>query len=199
MPLQKIITTPEGAQVGIWHVSESLGELEKSLPEEVKTKKYQRFNHELRKIEWLGARSLLRAMDLPLKIEYTEHGKPHYSKGPKISLTHSRDYVCIITHPSAEVGIDVQEIVEKVARIKNKFCNAEELNWASSIEDYTLIWSAKEALFKIKEKEVLFKEHMTVKPPVLASEIEVVFKEIENYIGRLEVLENYQLVYMVQP
>ena len=94
------------------------------------------------------------------------------------------------------MGIDVQEIVEKVARIRHKFCSEKELEWAETDEDYTLIWSAKEALFKIKEKNVLFKENILVLPS--KSGLNITFKSQQKLIGETLNLKGYQCVFVVE-
>jgi len=196
MPLSFIKQLDSGATLGLWELSEPLAELESALQSVIGTAAYEKLNHELRKREWLGARVLMKAMDLSTELSYTEHGKPFYPRGPKISLTHSRDYIAIITHPKNEVGIDVQEIVEKVARIKHKFCNEKELSWAKSKEDFTLIWSAKEAVFKIKEKDIHFKEDILVEKGEHA--LSVTFKGEQKLKGETLELNGYQCVFCVE-
>lgn len=196
MPLAFIKNTDSDATLGLWRLSESLEELESALQSLTQTQAYSELHHKLRKMEWLGARTLMKAMDLSWDLEYSKHGKPYYSDGPKISLTHSKDYIAIISHPEREVGIDVQEVLEKVARIKHKFCNAEELKWAETVEDFTLIWSAKEAVFKIKEKNVHFKEDILVHKGKDA--LDLTFRESQKLIGNTLDLEGYQCVYCVE-
>ncbi len=196
MPLSSINKLKTGATLGLWKLSESVEELESVLLRVTETEAYAKLNHELRKREWLGARILLKAMELSTDLSYTENGKPFYLNGPKISLTHSRDFIAIITHPTSEVGIDVQEIVEKVARIKHRFCNAKELEWAKTTEEFTLIWSAKEAVFKIKEKNVNFKEDILVLPAVEG--LDLTFKSAQRIHGELLELEGYKCVYAVE-
>ena len=165
MPLKELREIKGGAELGIWKLTESVSELESLMSVEVASEKYKGFNHDLRRLEWLGARALMSQMGLKKTLQYTEHGKPFYPAGPKISISHSKDFIAIITHPENEVGIDVQEIVGKVSIIKHKFCNTNELDWATSDKDFTIIWSAKEAVFKVKERNVLFKEHIQVNRP----------------------------------
>jgi len=188
-----------GGSLFVWRVDETLKELEESYPELVRSDRCKSFNHDLRRTEWLVARAILTEVGLPISLAYSEHGKPFYKNGPKISLTHSRNYVAVITHPHSEVGIDVQEIVSKVERIKHKYCNAEELKWAKATKQLTLIWSCKEALFKIKEKDVFFKEDITVlAPDPEMDKVNVVYKDSEKYTGRITQLEDYLLVYIIE-
>ena len=197
MPLKELREIKGGAQLGICILTESVSELENFMPAEVSTEKYKEFNHDLRRLEWLGSRALMSEMGLDGVLQYTEHGKPFYLAGPKISISHSKDFIAIITHPKNEVGVDIQEIVDKVKKIMHKFCNKYELNWAISIEDFTKIWSAKEALFKVKERNVLFKEHIQVSQPE-NGQLQITFKESQAYSGVLLNLKNYEGVYVIE-
>tara|TARA_B100000768_G_scaffold182065_1_gene209256 strand:- start:22481 stop:23083 length:603 start_codon:yes stop_codon:yes gene_type:complete len=197
MPLKELREIEGGAELGIWKLTESVSELESLMFVEVASEKYKGFNHDLRRLEWLGARALMSKMGLKKTLQYTEHGKPFYPAGPKISISHSKDFIAIITHPENEVGIDVQEIVGKVSIIKHKFCNTNELDWATSDKDFTIIWSAKEAVFKVKERNVLFKEHIQVNRPE-NGQLQITFKESQVYSGVLLNLKNYEGVYVVE-
>lgn len=197
MPLKELREIKGGAELGIWKLTERVSELESLMSEEVATEKYKGFNHDLRRLEWLGARALMSKMGLKKTLQYTEHGKPFYPLGPKISISHSKDFIAIITHPENEVGIDVQEVVDKVRRIKHKFCNTHELDWATSDEDFTIIWSAKEALFKVKERNVLFKEDIQVSRPE-NGQLHITYKESQAYSGVLLSLKDYEGVYVVE-
>ncbi|HCY45247.1 MAG TPA: hypothetical protein DHU89_01095 [Flavobacteriales bacterium] len=197
MPLKELREIKGGAELGIWKLTESVSELESLMSVEVASEKYKGFNHDLRRLEWLGARALMSQMGLKKTLQYTEHGKPFYPAGPKISISHSKDFIAIITHPENEVGIDVQEIVGKVSIIKHKFCNTNELDWATSDKDFTIIWSAKEAVFKVKERNVLFKEHIQVNRPE-NGQLQITFKESQVYSGVLLNLKNYEGVYVVE-
>ena len=197
MPLKELREIKGGAELGIWKLTESVSELESLMSDEVISEKYKGFNHDLRRLEWLGARALMSEMSLKKTLQYTEHGKPFYPSGPKISISHSKDFIAIIAHPENEVGIDVQEVVDKVRRIKHKFCNPHELNWATSDEDFTIIWSTKEALFKVKERNVLFKEDIQVSRPK-NGHVHITYKENQVYLGVLLNLKNYEGVYLVE-
>ena len=196
MPLDYIRKVENGATLGLWKVKEPLADLEDSFPKLVASDAYSLLHHDLRKLEWLGARALLQAMNLSWDLSYTQHGKPYYKNGPKISLTHSRDYIAVITHPDREVGIDVQEIVDKVFRIRRKFCNEKELEWAESPHDFTRIWCAKEALFKVKEKNVHFADDMSVRLDD-ANDGTIIYRNSETYpIYRLELID-YECAYVI--
>jgi len=65
-------------------------------------------------------------------------------------------------------GIDLEKIDQRIARVKHKFMNKSEFDFAGDekqIELQTLIWSAKEALYKVYgKKELDFKDHLQIYP-----------------------------------
>ena len=74
----------------------------------------------------------------------------------QISITHTGEYAAVILHPCHPVGIDIERVSDKVARVKHKFLNKSELAFVDSRSEKThlaLMWSAKEALYKVMGQE----------------------------------------------
>jgi phosphopantetheinyl transferase len=98
---------------------------------------------------------------------YDEFGKPHLHDGKHISITHSHQFSAIILSDEV-VGIDIELQREKIIRIADKFADTEfsylEPNEKIEyIRKLTVIWGAKEAIFKIRnEKGISFKDHIKV-------------------------------------
>jgi 4'-phosphopantetheinyl transferase len=98
---------------------------------------------------------------------YDEFGKPHLHDGKHISITHSHQFSAIILSDEV-VGIDIELQREKIIRIADKFADTEFsfLNPEEKIEyirKLTVIWGAKEAIFKIRnEKGISFRDHIKV-------------------------------------
>lgn len=115
-----------------------------------------------RKKEWLGLRYLLRTHDQPVNIRYAETGKPVLDAG-YISLSHCKDMISMI-ESERPVGLDLQNPVDQISRIRTKFCRQDELDAAAIAPDpvsfLTSIWSAKEALFKIYGENIDFRGEM---------------------------------------
>jgi phosphopantetheinyl transferase len=84
---------------------------------------------------------------------YDEAGKPHLTDGSRISITHSRHFTGIIIGHKHEVGIDIEKQREKILRIAHKFTPIEEYstiaNTDALVRKLTIVWGAKEALYKI--------------------------------------------------
>ena len=74
------------------------------------------------------------------------------------SLSHTNSYAAAMLHPTAPVGIDVEQVSERVLRIRKKFLSETEESILQSFGSrfahlsmtaiYTLAWSAKEAAYK---------------------------------------------------
>jgi phosphopantetheinyl transferase len=99
---------------------------------------------------------------------YDQWGKPHLKDGNHISITHSHHFTGIIVSDHREVGIDIEMQREKILRIANKFTPLEEYktiaNAEALIRKLTIVWGAKESLFKIYAKQGLsFLHHVEVK------------------------------------
>jgi 4'-phosphopantetheinyl transferase len=105
------------------------------------------------------------------ELHYDEFGKPYFDCHNYISITHSHDFAAIIISDET-VGIDMELQREKILRIADKFVdtensylskNSETQNIADYIRELTVIWGAKEAIFKIRnEKGISFKDHIRI-------------------------------------
>jgi phosphopantetheinyl transferase len=117
---------------------------------------------EKREIERQGTMFLLKRMlnKEDVELTYNELNRP-YLKGRNehISISHSHQWLAISIHKNEETGVDVELIREKVINIKHKFCSDEELEFAQTdINKLTLLWCAKEAIYKTYgKKELEFK------------------------------------------
>jgi len=125
-----------------------------------------------RHLHWLAVRVLLRTMlntseYIDCKID--EHGKPYLVTIPyHISLSHSFDYAAVMISKSSAVGIDIEQIKEKVERIADKFMRPSELEFIADdnkIAQLYVCWCAKEAVYKCYgQKEVSFADNILIEP-----------------------------------
>ena len=173
MPLIYIKRYPNGHSVGLYHIKESVHEL---LPLLVLNKSEQatlkQYTHVEKKKEWCAARLLVKALlsDAGLKyqgMKKDENGKPvleHISA--EISISHSFPYVAAIMHPTAPVGIDLEQPKEKLKSIAPRFLNDNELNLAKDdLQKLCIMWCAKETLYKIYSKRgLVFREDLRIIP-----------------------------------
>jgi phosphopantetheinyl transferase (holo-ACP synthase) len=153
VPLIKEKTVTESSKLFIWKVA----------PEELSNRSWIDSNKpysEKRIVELCGMRMLTKHAGVP-QIKYLENGKPVLDSG-HISFSHCSDVVGMMLSDKP-VGLDIQKPTEKLLRIRERFCNSRELDLAGdSLEDLTIIWSTKEAVFKVYGENVAFGEQMNV-------------------------------------
>ena len=76
-----------------------------------------------------------------------EMGKPYYPHGPFFNISHSGKYV-IMAVANNEVGVDIEECVEKDMSMLNRIFNEAEAKMLKEHEDFYYLWCAKESLIK---------------------------------------------------
>lgn len=126
--------------------------------------------HPHKRLQHLAGRYLLRFLfpDFPNEeIEIASTRKPFLpDEQYHFSISHCGDFAAAIVSKNERVGIDIEIITDKIAKIAHKFLNEAEKNAVNRQPStvnrtLTLIWSAKETVFKWWGKgEVDFKEHI---------------------------------------
>ena len=113
--------------------------------------------------EWLASRLLMDSMQLP-PVSYLPNGKPIIPSG-HFSISHCDDLVALAM-AEHNVGIDIQVPTEQIRTIHSKFCSpAEQARFSRSpLREMTIIWSAKEAIFKFWGENVAFAKDIEVAP-----------------------------------
>jgi 4'-phosphopantetheinyl transferase EntD len=118
--------------------------------------------------QWLASRYLLKNatnVNRTLYVKKSDLGKPHFTNHEAhFSITHSKDYVAIIYSENDLVAIDIEKIQTKISRIKAKFLHPSDFEQGDNMENLTIIWSAKEAIYKyFHTKDIYsFKEHIAI-------------------------------------
>jgi phosphopantetheinyl transferase len=176
---------------GLWHISESLDELWTLLePNDIDRSYLEKIGHEKKKREFLASRLLVKELLQYYDLEYKgiikdDILKP-YLVGHKyhISISHSHDYASVVIHPEQKTAIDIELVTPKMLEIAPKFLTEEEADFVQGDEmRATLLWCAKETLYKIYHgRGLIFKEHLFVRTFPLAEEG---FIETEIKIGSL--------------
>ncbi len=148
------LTTYSDTLWGVRRVEKSSGELLSLLEnKEFYIPFIERFKLESRKCEWLMIRVLLKELlGEEKEISYDDNGKPFLEdRSYFVSFSHTRGYVAVIANPTHPVGIDIEEISQRIYRVKERFMSEEELMNLSEPQELIhllLHWSAKETLFK---------------------------------------------------
>lgn len=163
----------DDTEFAIWRIEEEAAELYNQLQLNDQEKAYiEQLSNGKRHLHWLGTRVLLRKMlqtDQYIDCQVDDHGKPYLVNIPyHISLSHSFDYAAVMVSKSRPVGIDIEQIKQKVERIAHKFMRPEELGFVNEedkIEQLYVCWCAKEAVYKCYgRKEVSFADHILLEP-----------------------------------
>ena len=91
----------------------------------------------------------------------------HLKNGKYISITHSFTFSAIIVSDKFHVGIDIEKQREKILKIAHKFTPFEEYKTIANVDalisKLTIVWGAKESLYKIYGKKKLrFLHHIYI-------------------------------------
>ena len=157
--------------VGVWKVDETIEQLRSMFHQfSIYEESFMRFSAEKRKQEWLAVRVLLKELCGEEKeIAYLPSGKPYLEDGSAfVSFSHTSGYVAVALHPSAEVGVDIEQYGTRVQRVASRFIREDEkVSVESGDEIYALLlhWSGKETMFKLmKDEAVDFIKHLHILP-----------------------------------
>jgi 4'-phosphopantetheinyl transferase len=159
-------------EFAIWKIEEEADELYSQLQlDEQEKAYYERLKAGKRNLHWLGTRVLLRKMlktDEYIDCKVDAHGKPYLVNLPyHISLSHSFDYAAVMISKEP-VGIDIEQVKEKVERIAHKFMRKEELGFINNenkVAQLYVCWCVKEAVYKcFGQKEISFLDNIFLEP-----------------------------------
>jgi len=169
VPIYKTITVSPTTSVYLWKVTEPEDELSEGI---VLTPHCQNrmdgMKSEAHRRAFLSIRHLLALTGyIDSDLFYDDMGKPHLNDGNHISITHSHNFTGIIVSETDEVGIDIEMQRDKILRIAHKFTPIQEYrtlaNTDAIIRKLTMVWGAKESLYKIyAQKGLSFLRHIDV-------------------------------------
>jgi phosphopantetheinyl transferase len=156
----------------LWEISESLEELRTMYSQLFPLAPVPAIKLAKREMEFIVGRLLLHEALPGSELQFRENGKPVLSEPYHVSFSHTLNMVGLVV-AKYPVGLDLQWADEKLLRIKDKYCHADELHWLNALQNplqgALLIWSAKEAVFKVFGEWVDFAEHIRVAPMNLDS------------------------------
>lgn len=163
--LYKTIQPNKNTIVLVWKIEENLSFLKNIYINPKSEIRVNGMKSEVHKKGFLSVRHLLAVLNYTDNdLFYTEDGKPHLKDGKRISITHSFNFSAIIVSNQV-IGIDIEKNREKIKRIASKFIGHEKsyLTEEKLIEQLTVIWGAKESLYKIHpDGGLLFKHHLPI-------------------------------------
>ena len=145
----------ETTRLGIWKIEETEEFFKANVP------LHRDVTHPHKRLQHLAGRFLLQYLfpDFPYELILIADTRKPYLKDEQFhfSISHCGNYAAAIVSKDSRVGIDVEIAVEKILKIENKFLSEEEkrvfINPESTLptSDFrlpTLLWSAKESVFK---------------------------------------------------
>ncbi|RTY89889.1 4'-phosphopantetheinyl transferase superfamily protein [Flavobacterium sp. RSP46] len=205
MPLYKIIHPNAATQILIWKIMEPFSELNQQIVLNVNNQnRLDGMKSEMHQRAFLSVRKALQqAGYTDFDLYYDTFGKPHLHDGKHISITHSHEFSAIIISDET-VGIDIELQRDKITRIADKFCDSEfqflDMDSEEYIRKLTVIWGAKEAIFKIRnERGISFKDHINVHSFELnakQNKAKLHFNNVlKNFNIHFEEIEDFTLVY----
>ena len=161
----------ESTILGVWRIEETLDTLLQMVtldPDE--KKRFKGFRSSSRKLEFLSVRALLpELIGNKTKIVYNKNNKPFLKDGSMfISISHSHQLTAIMLSVNEKVGLDLEYMRSNIAAIALKFMNIKEKitrDPVNRIYHLYLHWCAKEALYKICDKEgISIRKDITIDP-----------------------------------
>ena len=169
MPLYKTIRVNDFTKVFVWKIEESLEDLTVGIElTEPSKKRVKTMKSVLHQQGFMSIRQLLKqAGYVDADIYYDAYGKPHLKDNNYLSITHSFTFTAIIISEKKPVGIDVEKNRDKIVKIAHKFTPIEEYNTIANhealVSKLTIVWGAKESLYKIYGKKKLrFLHHIYI-------------------------------------
>jgi 4'-phosphopantetheinyl transferase len=208
MPLYKTIKPNNHTTIYVWKIEESFDALIENI--QLTEKSQQRLlsmKSELHQRGFLSVRHLLKeAGYTDFDLYYNGNGKPHLTNGKHISITHSFTFSAIAISEK-EVGIDIEKNREKIKIIQHKFVNFES-GFIHKDDDYiqqlTVIWGAKESLYKIYPYGGLtFKNDIDINSFQMADKKTTGFIKVKDWEKQYDIgfaqLDNFTLVYALEP
>ncbi len=176
MPIYYQQNINDFTQLAVWKIEES----ESFFTQKVTVQ--QQVTHPHKRLQHLAGRFLLPYLypNFPSDlIQIADTRKPYLpNEAYHFSISHCGDYAAAIVSSTQRVGVDVELVTHRVNKIRHKFLHPSELsNWdieameeQEKFRTLTLLWSAKEAMFKWWGRgDIDFSECMQVEKNTLKS------------------------------
>ena len=206
MPLYKTINPNKSTKIFVWKIEESYDDLYKGIElNEHSSKRLDGMRSQLHQRAFLSVRHLLKLAGYSdFDLYYNQYGKPLLIDKKHISITHSHQFSAIIIS-DIDIGIDIEKNRSKIIRIQDKFVNTnvDSLSDEDIVKQLTVIWGAKEAMYKTYPYGGLsFHNHISIDPFLFANKKstgKVIFEDWkkEYHINFMFFDEGFTLVYAI--
>jgi phosphopantetheinyl transferase len=146
----------ESEHLAIWSITEPLSFFEEGMTVDVN------IQNEERKIQHLAVRLLFSLMmpEANMKdLVMADNGKPYLKGVPfHFSFSHCKGYAACAVSDHFPIGIDIEIIHPRIAKVAHKFLNdaekamLENLSEEEALKQLAFFWAAKEAMYKKHEQ-----------------------------------------------
>ncbi len=199
-----------GGQISVWEITESDDELLEiiSIPNN-ELEEILMIKNQAHKREKLAVRALLNTIfNDKVYLGHHDNGSPFIQNNTiNISITHTNKFVGILTHPTEDVGIDIESLnrnfdaVEKRALAESE---KEHLSNKNKSLQLAIIWSSKETLYKrMGQQGVDFADQMQIDKfsPKEEGELDAAFihrdGEREEFEIKYELFDGHVMTWLV--
>lgn len=184
--------------LAIWKMTENRDELLAQFNDAMDLSSILSISSDKRILEKLTTLLLLKEVvgEIP-QIAYFESGKPYLNgQQGKISISHTKGYVAVIYHRFQEVGIDIEQISDKIRRVRSRVVSDfEYISEDKELIHLLLHWSAKETMFKVIDSDGIdFLTDLFIQP--FTPQEKGIFVAQEKKTAKREVFDMY---YMTTP
>jgi phosphopantetheinyl transferase len=146
----------ETEHMAIWAITEPASFFESDFSEPIP------IVNEERKLQYMAVRVLFKLMmpEIALdQIVLADNGKPYLKGVPfHFSFAHCKGYAACAVSEEQSIGIDIEIIHPRIAKVAHKYLNEPEKEMVASLEaqdqlkQLAFIWAAKEAMYKKYEQ-----------------------------------------------
>ncbi|MDR2929105.1 MAG: 4'-phosphopantetheinyl transferase superfamily protein [Cytophagaceae bacterium] len=177
MPVIFSRKTDSGGVAAVWKIDETEEQLLQMFPcTKQMLLNVQSFRYAPRRLEWMASRALIYKLTQHIPhVIYNENGQPFVAQLNKsISITHTKGFAAIAISQNDIAGIDIEIPQQRILRIAERFLHPDEKLFIppdKELEYDTLIWCAKEVLYKmIRRQDAVFNADLKVSPFALCHE-----------------------------
>lgn len=142
------VFTFHNAEIAILRVDDWMSEIPQKVTSEYK-------KNSKRSIEKAITQHLLLTHLPNQRLCYNSNGKPYLKDGGYISISHSNSLIGIAWSFDYNIGLDIEEVNDRIFRVENRFISEKEMTFAKSLLDKLTVWSLKEVLIKINDDKSL--------------------------------------------
>ena len=194
----------------VWKTDETIGDFMRQVSLDVHDRQdLALISHASKKLEWFSSRLAVKYLLQRQQLMFNGITKDQFNKpflknhSSHISISHSFPFATAIIHTEKPVGIDIEQPRGKILKVAGKFLNATEREFASNdLELLSILWSAKEVLYKIHgRKKLTFRQHLFIEPFDKNDEgnisCSIVFDEnrFQNYQLKFQKIDRHYVVF----